>query len=265
MFCARCGTENVDKAEFCDSCGVRLNGVVAPAPAQPPPPSPSGYQAPGHGVPTQPPGAAFPPAPFASPPSPRRGMGPILGGAVVVALLAAAGYWFFVRDSGSKETPAASGQVTASTASAGSTAVVLATPSSTQTAAATAVPTRALASATVPQSKSPSQVVSDFYTWYLAYSQTGNPLSGNAYRTRPELSPSFVSMIDQKLGTIMYDPFLCAQDLPTKITPGVEVVTGDTASVPVTSTFAFSEPHSTVLLTRTAGGSWLISDIRCAG
>ena len=37
MYCSQCGTENVDAARFCKSCGKSLAAVSPPAPAPPPP------------------------------------------------------------------------------------------------------------------------------------------------------------------------------------------------------------------------------------
>lgn len=112
--------------------------------------------------------------------------------------------------------------------------------------------------------KSPSQVVSDFYEWYLGFAPgAGNPLVSHAYRTRSELSPAFIATLDKATssGTLMYDPVLCAQNVPSKVTPGTEAIAGETATVPMTS--SFQGQHWTVLLTRTAG-TWLISEIRCS-
>lgn len=127
MFCAHCGAKNNDDSGFCESCGVRLAGAVAPPPAtsaapqQPaeaqapppsptpppvysappaaPPPPPPAYSAPAYGGPPQPPYPGYPP-PTGSPAAPKRNLGLLLGVGAVVVIAAAAGYWFFVRGSG---------------------------------------------------------------------------------------------------------------------------------------------------------------------
>jgi hypothetical protein len=63
----------------------------------------------------------------------------------------------------------------------------------------------------------PADLTSAFYEWYLAYTQTGNPLVDKAYHDSPYLSPALVAEVDAILASFEgggYDPFLCAQDIP---------------------------------------------------
>lgn len=143
----------------------------------------------------------------------------------------------------------------------GSSGFVPGTPIAAPPAVATTVPTRPAASATAPATKSPAQVVADFYNWYLDYAQTRNPLVDHAYRGRPELSAAFIATLDRATsGTLQADPVLCAQNVPEKVTPGAATVTGDTAILAMTSSF---EGHRWSVLMDRATGPWLISDVRC--
>jgi hypothetical protein len=120
------------------------------------------------------------------------------------------------------------------------------------TAAALPVETTAsVASVDKPaaDSASPAEVTAAFYTWYLDYiGQTGsetmrNPLVDGAYRASPYLTQSFIGHIDELLAEMRaqdrggYDPFLCAQDVPTEMTPDVTFMRNDMASVVVRSSF----------------------------
>lgn len=72
-----------------------------------------------------------------------------------------------------------------------------------------------------------------FYTWYLAYAETGNPLVDGVYRDSPFLSAAFIGKVDETIAGFDqggFDPFLLAQDIPNAFTvnPGY---TEDTATV----------------------------------
>jgi hypothetical protein len=120
----------------------------------------------------------------------------------------------------------------------------------------------------------PAAVVSAFYGWYLDYigdpasGEFRNPLVDKAYLEAPYLSASFAAHIDEQLeadraefGGITHDPILCAQDVPTQVTPGVTFERNGMASVVVSSSFA---NHMMAVDLRPEGESWLISNITCA-
>lgn len=118
----------------------------------------------------------------------------------------------------------------------------------------------------------PDAVVDSFYSWYLdnvgydAESGTfRNPLVERAYAGREELSRAFVAEVDALLssfeeGASGYDPFLCAQDIPTKVSVTTTEVVEDTAEVTVETSFS---NHNLRVLLETVDGEWLISDIEC--
>jgi hypothetical protein len=66
---------------------------------------------------------------------------------------------------------------------------------------------------------SPEQVVREFYAWHLGYK--GNVLTDKAYHQNSALTSGFIGHVDELLVSFEnqggYDPFLCAQDIPTKI------------------------------------------------
>jgi hypothetical protein len=114
----------------------------------------------------------------------------------------------------------------------------------------------------------PAEVVDAFYGWYLDYigdraSDTfRNPLRDGAYRTSPYLAPEFVTTVDELIAGFEhggYDPFLLAQDIPTEVNVGEAVVTGKTATVPVSTSFAGH--HFTVTLALETDENWLITAI----
>lgn len=123
---------------------------------------------------------------------------------------------------------------------------------------------------TAPESLTPQQVTANFYNWYLDYigdraSDTfRNPLVDKAYHDAPYLSASFVEHIDELLASFEgggYDPFLCAQDIPTEMTPDVVFVRNGMASVVMRSSFP---NHLLMVDLRPEGESWVIGNITCA-
>jgi hypothetical protein len=152
------------------------------------------------------------------------------------------------------------------------------------------IPTTAEEPAVVPDSKNsgeaanpvnppvepetPDTVVRAFYDDYLAYigdpaaGDFRNPLGDKAYHTTPYLTESFVQHIDElldyfhdELGGAGYDPFLCAQAIPTFIEPDVTFERNGMASVIVRSSF----PNQMISVDlQPDGASWLIGNITCA-
>jgi hypothetical protein len=121
--------------------------------------------------------------------------------------------------------------------------------------------------------QTPEVVVGAFYAWYLDYigdpaSETfRNPLVDQAYHDAPFLSASFVEHVDELLAEMReqgaggYDPFLCAQAIPTAMTPDVTFARNNMASVAVRSSFP---NHMLAVDLRPEGDSWRISNITCA-
>jgi hypothetical protein len=117
---------------------------------------------------------------------------------------------------------------------------------------------------------SPAQVVESFFDWYLAYigdPATGsfrNPMVDGAYRGHVLLTERIVQDIDELLDSFDgagYDPFLCAQDIPQRMTAEERELDGGTAMVEVTTSFV---GHSFRVDLVNQDGSWKIDDIRCA-
>lgn len=119
----------------------------------------------------------------------------------------------------------------------------------------------------------PEEVVQEFYDWYLDYigdrssGEFRNPLVDGAYQDAPNMADEFVAEVDTLLAEQReqqaggYDPFLCAQDIPTTIDVGSAQITADTAVVPVTTDFA--DHGFTVELTR-VDDTWEIRNVVCA-
>jgi hypothetical protein len=108
------------------------------------------------------------------------------------------------------------------------------------------------------------QVVGGFYVGYLESIdlQAGhNPLSERAYRSSEFLSEDFVAEVDALLDSFEhggYDPFLLAQDVPASVEVGEAVVAGETAQVPVETSF---EGHAFLVTLKQVGGAWKIDDV----
>jgi hypothetical protein len=114
-----------------------------------------------------------------------------------------------------------------------------------------------------PASASPDEVVDAFYRWYLGY--PGNAMVDRAYRDSEYLSENFKVKVDGILDSFSmggYDPFLCAQDIPDSIAVGEPMLSGDTASVSVSTSF---EGHSFDLVLNRAQDGWKINAINCGG
>ncbi|MGD8405269.1 MAG: DUF3828 domain-containing protein [Anaerolineales bacterium] len=105
----------------------------------------------------------------------------------------------------------------------------------------------------------PDQVVQDFYTSYLSYD--GNPLVDHVYRSSEFLSPDMIIFLDDFIHNGMdYDPLLCAQDKPTEINTSLAQVSGDQASVEISTNF---ENHAFSIELVQTNGDWLIDKVIC--
>ena len=123
----------------------------------------------------------------------------------------------------------------------------------------------------VEELDSPEMVVHTFYTWYLDYigdraaGTFKNPIEDQAYHENEHLALSFIDHIDEVVeemeGYSGYDPFLCAQDIPTEMNSIGTFLHGGQASVVVQS--SFSNHYVTVDLQK-SGDQWQISNITCS-
>ena len=110
--------------------------------------------------------------------------------------------------------------------------------------------------------QSPDQVVQDFYGWYIVYAQTANPLVDKAYRSADDLAPAFIARMDEFTSQpMMFDPILCAQDVPTSISTATPVIDGATATVRVDTSFA---GHAFDVQFVQDGKVWQITDVICS-
>jgi len=119
----------------------------------------------------------------------------------------------------------------------------------------------------------PADVVASFYGWYLDHAgydvESGtmrNPLVDRSYAAREELSPALVDEIDALLasfreGGAAYDPFLCAQDIPTEFTVSTSSISESAAEVRVETSFV---GHSFRVMLEKTGGEWTITAVRCS-
>ncbi len=111
----------------------------------------------------------------------------------------------------------------------------------------------------------PEEAVEAFYNAYLAYSETGNPMVDRAYAEMPGLSAEFVAEMDALFGEpVFFDPFLCAQDVPVRVSVGNPYIDGREALVEV-ATLWYGNPMASLLNVELAqsGGAWEITGIRC--
>jgi len=121
--------------------------------------------------------------------------------------------------------------------------------------------------------EAPDTVARAFYEWYLGYiGEPGsdtfrNPMVDGAYRDTPYLTDSFVGHVDELLAGWReqempgYDPFLCAQDIPTELVPVVTFERNGMAGVVMRS--SFPNQRFTVELWPDGAG-WRIGNIVCA-
>lgn len=112
----------------------------------------------------------------------------------------------------------------------------------------------------------PETVVNRFYKAYLdeigPAGARRNPLVDGTFRDLPGLHPECIAQVDDLLAAFAasetpggYDPFLQAQDVPEAIYTETAVVTGDTAYIPVTSSFA---GHRFLVTLVRDNGTWRI-------
>jgi len=110
---------------------------------------------------------------------------------------------------------------------------------------------------------SPEQVVKEFYAWHLNYQ--GNVLADKAYHQNSALTPGFMDRVDELLVSFEnqagYDPFLCAQDIPTEIQVAAVFTSPEWVYVLIRTNFP--NHFFTVDLLQSDDG-WKIGNITCA-
>ncbi len=117
------------------------------------------------------------------------------------------------------------------------------------------------------------ETVAGFYNWYLNYTapdeagHLNNPLVDKAYRETPYLSAELVEKMDALLSaaSIMYDPFVCAQDIPGSFEADVVAATPEQATVLLRTYFQFSPySHNITLTLQPEASAWKLNAIACA-
>jgi hypothetical protein len=118
--------------------------------------------------------------------------------------------------------------------------------------------------------RTPEGVVQSFYTWYLRYTagdgegERRNPMVDGAYQYHTLLSDDFIAQVTDLIASFKgggYDPFLCAQDVPSEIEVGEAQIEDDLASLNVATSFP---NHEFAVELEQIDGEWMISDIVCA-
>jgi hypothetical protein len=118
-----------------------------------------------------------------------------------------------------------------------------------------------------PDGLNPVDVVTEFYRWYLAYINSGtggprNPVAGGAFRETGYVAPEFAQQVEAAAAGAMggFDPFLCAQDVPSEVIP-VGVRDGETgAAVDVRTSF---EGHKFTVALQQSEAAWRIINVIC--
>ena len=112
----------------------------------------------------------------------------------------------------------------------------------------------------------PDKTVEDFYKWYLEFK--GQALVSRAYIGSPYLTEKYIKQLDDKAAgykNLMFDPILCAQDLPKE--SYVENVSlsddGNTAKVIYYEDYYGTPIRTNVYLVLYEYNKWLIDNIEC--
>lgn len=107
----------------------------------------------------------------------------------------------------------------------------------------------------------PGAVVDAFYTWYLDYG--GNVLVDKAYHNAPEVSLALAQDVDALLASFDkggYDPFLCAQDLPSEVVVSSLTVSGDRATALMRTNLA---GHTFAVELGKGEAGWQLTGVDC--
>ncbi len=128
-----------------------------------------------------------------------------------------------------------------------------------------AVIVKSVSTVSMPAVLPPDQVAAQFYDWYIEEQAPGemrNRLSDRSYRQSEFLTPGMVAKVDRLTASLDgggYDPFLCAQDIPSSLTFSKPTVAGDRATVVVQTSFV----GHLFTLTFEDATRWKIADITC--
>ncbi|NDJ79021.1 MAG: DUF3828 domain-containing protein [Chloroflexi bacterium] len=120
------------------------------------------------------------------------------------------------------------------------------------------------------ETRTPEGVVRSFYRWYVDYNnwdgegERPNALVDGAYQDSELLTPAFIAELDDLLAGegLVYDPLVCAQDMPgyVFVEQLEEEPDGDSVLVPVEA--SFGDYEFTVALER-EDDQWRIAGVIC--
>jgi hypothetical protein len=120
---------------------------------------------------------------------------------------------------------------------------------------------------TVPIGLDPDTVTQDYYNWYLnclnqhlTGTNTGNRQVDCAFNKTGALTSDLATKLQQ---ANMYDPVLCAQNLPDKLTFDKSVITNGTATVMVHTIWGAGTPGNIQVGLQQLSNVWKISSIGC--
>ncbi len=119
-----------------------------------------------------------------------------------------------------------------------------------------------------PLDAAPEGTVEAFYRWYTSYN--GNVIVDEAYRTNEHLTGDVVQKVDDIVASFThggYDPFLCAQDIPSAFEVGTATVDGDEATVTAHGVWnagtEYENRNDILLKLVKLNGTWKITDVSC--
>jgi hypothetical protein len=117
-------------------------------------------------------------------------------------------------------------------------------------------------------SPQPEEVVEDFYSFWMSYPEEpgGNPIAERAYQSRDDVTESLIYQLDEVVNSFAggpgYDPVLCSQDFPAKISFKETEKKEDLATVMVEQDF-YGSPKSLMVSLKLIDGVWKIDEIDC--
>ena len=112
----------------------------------------------------------------------------------------------------------------------------------------------------------PEAAARAFYVWYLEQSHPdrgASPLAEGTYTHHPLLADALVARVEETVASFEgggYDPFLCAQDLPTAVSVSQARIYENQAWLTVYTTLP---GHSLDLALARSDNAWRISEINC--
>jgi hypothetical protein len=128
-------------------------------------------------------------------------------------------------------------------------------------------PAGATIAPTAPISPDPDTVTQNYYNWYLdctnqhlTGTSTGSKQVDCAFNKTGALTDSLVTTLQQ---AIMYDPILCAQNIPDKLTFDKSVITNGTATVMVHTIWGAGSPGNIQVGLQQLSNVWKINSIGC--